>query len=153
MNKAIIMGNLGADPEVRYMPNGDAAVTLRVATNKSWTDKDSGERKQHTEWHTVIAFGKRAEVIGEYFRKGSKILIEGELRTRKWTDKQNIDRWTTEIRMTDFEFVESKGTGRPPHPADDPSNYPPEERSTGRGADSSPSPQTGTPDLEDDIPF
>lgn len=99
LNKVEIIGNLGADPEVRYMPSGGAVANLSIATTESWKDKATGEKKEQTEWHRVVIFGKLAEVAGEYLRKGSKVFIEGALRTRKWTDQQGVERYTTEINV------------------------------------------------------
>lgn len=97
LNKVELIGNLGADPEVRYMPSGGAVANLSIATTESWKDKTTGEKKEQTEWHRVVIFGKLAEIAGEYLRKGSKVFIEGSLRTRKWTDQQGVERYTTEI--------------------------------------------------------
>ena len=97
VNKVILVGNLGQDPEMRYMPNGGAVANLRLATSESWRDKATGEQKEVTEWHTVVIFGKLAEIAGEYLRKGSQVYIEGQLRTRKWQDKDQQDRYSTEI--------------------------------------------------------
>ncbi|QGY27663.1 single-stranded DNA-binding protein [Pantoea cypripedii] len=97
VNKVILVGNLGQDPEVRYMPNGGAVANITLATSESWRDKQTGENKEITEWHRVVLFGKLAEVAGEYLRKGSQVYIEGQLRTRKWQDQGGQDRYTTEI--------------------------------------------------------
>ena len=97
VNKVILVGNLGQDPEIRYMPNGGAVANLTLATSESWRDKQSGEQKEVTEWHRVVLFGKLAEVAGEYLRKGSQVYIEGQLRTRKWQDQGGQDRYTTEV--------------------------------------------------------
>ena len=97
VNKVILVGNLGQDPEVRYMPNGGAVANLTLATSESWRDKTTGENKENTEWHRVVLFGKLAEVAGEYLRKGSQVYIEGQLRTRKWTDQSGQDKYTTEV--------------------------------------------------------
>jgi len=98
VNKVIIVGNLGQDPEIRYMPNGGKAVaTLSVATSESWRDKQTGENREITEWHRVVLFGKLAEIVGEYLRKGSQVYIDGQLRTRKWQDQAGQDRYTTEV--------------------------------------------------------
>lgn len=97
VNKVIIVGNLGQDPEVRYMPNGGAVANITLATSESWKDKNTGEQKEITEWHRVVMFGKLAEIAGEYLRKGSQVYIEGQFRTRKWQDQAGQDRWTTEI--------------------------------------------------------
>ena len=97
INKVILVGNLGQDPEVRYLPSGDAVCSLTLATSESWRDKATGEQKDHTEWHRVVLFGKLAEVAGEYLRKGYQVYIEGQLRTRKWTDQAGVERYTTEV--------------------------------------------------------
>ncbi|HFD7741090.1 TPA: single-stranded DNA-binding protein [Serratia marcescens] len=99
INKAIIIGNLGKDPEVRYTQNGGAIANLTIATSESWRDKQSGEQKEKTEWHRVVLFGKLAEVAGEYLRKGSQVYIEGKLTTRKWADQAGVERYTTEIHV------------------------------------------------------
>ena len=97
VNKVILVGNLGQDPEVRYMPNGGAVANITLATSESWRDKATGEMKEQTEWHRVVLFGKLAEVAGEYLRKGSQVYIEGQLRTRKWTDQSGVEKYTTEV--------------------------------------------------------
>lgn len=98
LNKVQIIGNLGADPEIRYLPSGEAAANLRVATTEAWKDKQTGEKKEATEWHRVNFFGKLAEIAGQYLKKGSQVYIEGSIRTRKWQDKEGRDQYTTEIR-------------------------------------------------------
>ena len=102
VNKVIIVGNLGQDPEVRYMPNGGAVANITVATSESWKDKQTGENREKTEWHRIAIFGKLAEVAGEYLRKGSQVYIEGQLQTRKWKDQSGQDRYTTEIVVQGF---------------------------------------------------
>ncbi|MBN3193816.1 single-stranded DNA-binding protein SSB1 [Pectobacterium versatile] len=97
VNKVILVGNLGQDPEVRYMPNGGAVANITLATSESWRDKQTGEQKEKTEWHRVVLFGKLAEVAGEYLRKGSQVYIEGALQTRKWADQAGVERYTTEV--------------------------------------------------------
>ncbi|MBK0034060.1 single-stranded DNA-binding protein SSB1 [Erwinia sp. S43] len=97
VNKVILVGNLGQDPEVRYMPNGGAVANITLATSESWRDKQTGETKEKTEWHRVVLFGKLAEVAGEYLRKGSQVYIEGSLQTRKWTDQAGVEKYTTEV--------------------------------------------------------
>lgn len=97
VNKVILVGNLGQDPEVRYLPNGGAVANITLATSESWRDKAAGEQKEQTEWHRVVLFGKLAEVAGEYLRKGSQVYIEGQLRTRKWTDQSGVEKYTTEV--------------------------------------------------------
>lgn len=97
VNKVIIVGNLGNDPEIRHMQNGNSVANLTIATSENWSDKQSGEKKEQTEWHRVVIFGKLAEIAGEYLRKGSQVYIEGKLQTRKWQDKDGADRYTTEV--------------------------------------------------------
>ena len=110
VNKVILVGNLGSDPDVRSMPTGGSVARLSIATSESWRDKVSGEQKEKTEWHRVVFFGKRAETIGQYLKKGSKIYIEDSLRTSKWTDKDGADRYTTEIIADNFQFLDNKGS-------------------------------------------
>ena len=110
INKVIIVGNLGNDPEMRYMPSGSAIANLSIATTDSWKDKTTGEQKEQVEWHRVCFFNRLAEIVGEYLRKGSQVYIEGSLRTRKWTDKSGNDRYTTEIVGKDMQMLgESNG--------------------------------------------
>ena len=109
INKVIIIGNLGADPETRAMPSGMSVANLRVATSESWRDKQSGEQQERTEWHRVALFGRLAEVAAEYLRKGSQVYIEGSLRTRKWQDKQGNDRYSTEIIGNDLQMLGGRG--------------------------------------------
>jgi single-strand DNA-binding protein len=111
VNKVIIIGNLGADPETRAMPSGTTVANLRVATSESWRDKQTGEQQERTEWHRVALFGRLAEVAGEYLRKGSQVYIEGSLRTRKWQDKEGKDRYSTEIVGNDLQMLGGRGGG------------------------------------------
>jgi single-strand DNA-binding protein len=111
INKVILIGNLGADPETRAMPSGMTVANIRVATSESWKDKQSGENKERTEWHNVAMFGRLGEIAGEYLKKGSKVYIEGSLRTRKWQDKQGQDRYTTEIIADEMQMLDSRGGG------------------------------------------
>ena len=111
VNKVILIGNLGADPETRAMPSGTTVANLRVATSESWRDKQTGEQQERTEWHRVALFGRLAEVAGEYLRKGSQVYIEGSLRTRKWQDKEGKDRYSTEIVGNDLQMLGSRGGG------------------------------------------
>ncbi len=111
VNKVILIGNLGADPETRAMPSGTTVANLRIATSESWRDKQSGEQQERTEWHRVALFGRLAEVAGEYLRKGSQVYIEGSLRTRKWQDKQGNDRYSTEIVGNDLQMLGGRGGG------------------------------------------
>lgn len=97
VNKAIIVGRIGQDPEIRYMPNGSAVANISVATSEKWKDKQTGQQQEATEWHRVVVFGKLAEICGEYLRKGSEVYFEGKLKTRKWTDQQGVEKYTTEI--------------------------------------------------------
>ena len=154
LNKAMVIGYLGADPDTRYMPSGEAVTTISVATTARWKDKASGEQKERTEWHRCVAFGKRAETMAEFLRKGAQVYVEGELQTRKWDDKDGITRYSTEIRVFQFSFLDRKGTGdRPPHPADqekqeqDQDGLPPQSRTD--ADDAKPPPD----DFDDDIPF
>ncbi|SDY00251.1 single-stranded DNA-binding protein [Nitrosomonas sp. Nm58] len=151
VNKVILVGNLGRDPEVRYMPSGDAMANLNIATTDTWKDK-GGEKQERTEWHRVVMFGKQAEIAGEYLKKGSQVYIEGRLQTRKWTDKSNIERYTTEIVADRMQMLGSRAGGGNFESADRESEYsnsasyadkPVSQSKTGSGFD----------DLEDDIPF
>ncbi|MCT6592062.1 single-stranded DNA-binding protein [Pantoea dispersa] len=112
VNKVILVGHLGQDPEVRYMPDGKAVTGLSLATSETWRDKQTGENREITEWHRVVLFGKLAEVAGEYLRKGSQVYIEGQLRTRKWTDNSGTDRWTTEVVVGINGTMQMLGGGR-----------------------------------------
>jgi single-strand DNA-binding protein len=111
VNKVILVGNLGKDPETRYMPSGSAVTNLTLATSESWKDKQSGEAQERTEWHKIAMFGRLAEIAAEYLRKGSQIYIEGKLRTRKWQDKEGKDRYTTEIVADEMQMLGGKGGG------------------------------------------
>jgi len=111
VNKVILVGNLGKDPETRYMPSGSAVTNLTLATSESWKDKQSGEAQERTEWHKIAMFGRLAEIAAEYLRKGSQVYIEGKLRTRKWQDKEGKDRYTTEIVADEMQMLGSKGGG------------------------------------------
>jgi single-strand DNA-binding protein len=142
VNKVIIVGNLGRDPEVRYMPSGDCVANIAVATTDSWKDKTTGEKKEQTEWHRISFFGKLAEIVGQYLKKGSAVYIEGSLRTRKYTDKDGIEKYSTEIKADSMQML----GGRP---------------SGSQGDDSQPVQQRSAPassggsfsDMDDDIPF
>ena len=111
INKVILIGNLGADPETRAMPSGTTVANLRIATSESWRDKQTGEQQERTEWHRVALFGRLAEIAGEYLRKGSQVYIEGSLRTRKWQDKQGNERYSTEIVGTELQMLGGRGGG------------------------------------------
>ncbi|KPK40122.1 MAG: single-stranded DNA-binding protein [Gammaproteobacteria bacterium SG8_47] len=145
VNKVILIGNLGADPEVRYMPSGGAVANVRLATSEQWKDKQTGETQERTEWHRVVFYGRLAEIAGEYLRKGSKIYAEGRLQTRKWQDNQGMDRYTTEIVANEMQMLDSRGGT---------ANFGgPEEE--GGGKRSEPASAASGPDsgFDDDIPF
>jgi len=109
VNKVILVGNLGGDPEVRYMPSGGAVTNVTLATSESWKDKQTGQQNERTEWHRVVFFNRLAEIAGEYLRKGSKVYVEGSLRTRKWQDQSGQDRYTTEIVASEMQMLDSRG--------------------------------------------
>ena len=158
VNKAILVGNLGRDPEVRYSPNGQAVANVTLATSESWKDKTSGEKQEKTEWHRVVFFGRLAEIAGEYLKKGAQIYVEGRLQTRKWTDKDGHDRYTTEIVANDMQMLGSRGGAGAPsndnfnqdQPADN-------SASAGAGAGAGAGAKKSTPavagEFDDDIPF
>lgn len=110
VNKVILVGNLGQDPDVKYMPNGDAVVNVTLATSDTWKDKATGENREKTEWHRIVMFRRLGEIAGEYLRKGSKVYIEGKLQTRKWQGQDGTDRYTTEIVANEMQMLDSKGT-------------------------------------------
>ncbi|OUS28061.1 single-stranded DNA-binding protein [Gammaproteobacteria bacterium 45_16_T64] len=112
INKVIVLGNLGNDPETRYMPNGNAVTNISVATSESWQDKQSGQNQERTEWHKIVFFNRLAEIAGEYLRKGSKVYVEGALRTRKWQDQSGNDRYSTEIVASEMQMLDSRGEGQ-----------------------------------------
>ncbi|XQW84625.1 single-stranded DNA-binding protein [Thalassotalea piscium] len=111
INKVIIVGNLGQDPEVRFMPNGGAVANFTVATSETWKDKQTGEQKEKTEWHRIVMYQRLAEIAGEYLKKGSKVYLEGRLQTRKWQNQQGADQYTTEIIVNDMQMLDSRGQG------------------------------------------
>jgi single-strand DNA-binding protein len=111
INKAILIGNLGADPETRYTASGSAVTNIRLATTESWRDRQSGERQERTEWHRVVFFNRLGEIAGEYLRKGSQVYVEGSIRTRKWQDQSGQDRYTTEIVASEMQMLGSRGAG------------------------------------------
>lgn len=140
VNKVIVVGNLGSDPDTRYMPSGSAVTNLSIATSETWKDKQSGEQKERTEWHKVAMFGRLAEIAAEYLRKGSQVYIEGKLRTRKWQDKDGKDRWTTEIVADEMQMLGGRsGSGAP-------------AMNESRESTSAP-PPAASDDFDDDIPF
>lgn len=109
INKVILVGNLGTDPEVRYMPSGGAVANISIATSENWKDKQTGQTQERTEWHRVIFYNRLGEIAGEYLRKGSKVYVEGRLQTRKWQDKNGVERYTTEIIASEMQMLDSKG--------------------------------------------
>jgi single-strand DNA-binding protein len=152
VNKVILIGNLGRDPEVRYMPSGDAVANITIATTETWKDK-AGEKQEQTEWHRVAMFGKTAEIAGEYLKKGSQVYIEGKLQTRKWTDKEGQERYTTEIRADRMQMLGSRsgGSERMAPPEDD---APPRATTPAPAKKAAAAGKGGSfDDLEDDIPF
>ena len=150
VNKVILIGNLGKDPETRYAPSGDAICNITLATTDNWRDKATGEKREATEWHRVVFFGKLAEIAGQYLRKGSQVYVEGSLRTRKWQDKDGQDRYTTEIRADEMKMLGSRGDSagqgggqqQAPQQRQQPARHPAPQ----------PAPQ-GAPGYDDDIPF
>jgi single-strand DNA-binding protein len=146
VNKVILIGNLGADPETRYLPSGDAVTNIRIATTDSWKDK-SGEKQEHTEWHRIAFFGKTAEIAGEYLKKGSPVYVEGRIRTRKWQDKEGQERFTTEIVGDRMQLLGGRGGGG----ADSMQREP---VTAGAAAAKAPPRKGGAFDeMDDDIPF
>jgi single-strand DNA-binding protein len=148
VNKVILIGNLGADPETRYTAGGSAVTNVRLATTDSWKDKQSGEQQERTEWHRVVFWGRLAEIAAEYLRKGSQIYVEGRIQTRKWQDKDGQDRWSTDIVGSDMQMLGGRGGGQSP----------PQDFDSDRSAD--PGPPSASPkkaaaveDFDDDIPF
>ena len=123
VNKVIIIGNLGNDPEQKSMPNGDAVTNITVATSESWKDKQTGQQQERTEWHRIIFFKRLAEIAGQYLKKGSKVYIEGSLRTRKWQDQNGIDRYTTEIVANEMQMLDSRGASSGGQGADGGQSY------------------------------
>ncbi len=153
INKVILVGNLGADPDTRYMPSGKAVTNIRVATSESWKDKQTGDMQERTEWHSIVMYDKLGEIAAEYLRKGSQVYIEGKIRTRKWQDKEGKDRYTTEIIADQMQMLGGRGGGgasgeprsssRPAPSAADRSTAPVDEGGGGSGGG----------EFDDDIPF
>lgn len=146
INKVILIGNLGAEPEVRFMPSGQAVANVRLATNETWRDRETGESQERTEWHRVVFFGKLADIVKEYLHKGSQIFVEGRIQTKKWQDKDGHDRYSTEIIANEMQMLGARGGGTVPF-----ENEPPGERAPAPSA--SPASPTAPADLDDDIPF
>lgn len=163
VNKVILVGALGRDPEVRYLPSGGAVANITVATSEAWRDKTTGQMQEQTEWHRVIFYGKLAEVAGEYLKKGSKVYIEGSLHTRKWQDKQTgQNRYSTEIKANTMQMLDSRQGGGQPSSRSDTGGAFPDYDSPGYDASGNspqgnagqrPAPPRGGDDFDDDIPF
>jgi single-strand DNA-binding protein len=156
VNKVILIGNLGRDPETRYMPDGGAVTNITIATSYQWKDKATGDKKEETEWHRVAFFGRLAEVAGEYLKKGSPVYIEGRLKTRKWTDKDGHERYSTDIIADEMKMLGSRGDrGDSAGSGGAKSDSAPREAGTPRAAEPKESKKAagGFDDMEDDIPF
>ena len=158
VNKVIIVGNLGADPETRYLPSGDAVTSIRVATTDRYKDKQSGEMREATEWHSISFFGKLAEIAGQYLRKGSQVYVEGSLRTRKYTNKDGIEQYATEIRADSMQMLGSRqGGGMGGGGGGDDGGYSPRAQAPAQRPAAAPAaasrPASGFDDMDDDIPF
>jgi len=158
INKVILIGNLGKDPETRYMPNGGAVTNVVIATSESWKDKETGQKKEETEWHKLVFFNRLGEIAGEYLKKGSKVYVEGKLKTRKWQDQNGNDRWSTEIIASELQMLDSKAeTG---HQQAAYHNQQTPNKNSGpipKGSQQQAQPQQQAPsghdDFDDDIPF
>lgn len=157
INKVIIVGNLGQDPEVKYMPSGGAVCNITVATSESWNDKSTGEKQERTEWHRIVFYRKLAEIAGEYLRKGSQVYVEGKLQTRKWQDQGGADRYTTEIVANEMQMLGGRGSASSGASSSgstgfDSSNN---QASAAPASSNTPAPAGGgmTDDFDDDIPF
>lgn len=148
INKVILVGNLGNDPETKHLPSGNAVTNITVATSESWKDKQTGQQQDRTEWHRVVFFNRLAEIAGEYLRKGSKVYLEGSLRTRKWQDQSGNDRYTTEIVASEMQMLDSRGEGgqqaQPQQQYQQPQQQAPQQPQQ---------PAPGFDDFDDDIPF
>jgi single-strand DNA-binding protein len=147
VNKVILIGNLGADPEVRYMTSGDAVANIRLATSESWNDKNTGEKREITEWHRVVFYRRLAEIVSQYLKKGSSVYVEGRIRTRKWQDKEGQERYTTEIEASEMKMLSGRQGAAS---SGGETEYP------GAPAATRPSPTKKAPDfndMDDDIPF
>ena len=162
VNKVIILGNLGRDPEVRYTPNGAAVCNLRIATTRNWKSRDSGERQEETEWHSVVLYDRQAEIAGEYLKKGRPVYIEGRLKTRKWQDKEGQDRYTTEIVADSMQLLGGRdggdsgggGGGDEGYSREAPApRAAPAPRREAPAPRPAPKSSTGFDDMDDDIPF
>jgi single-strand DNA-binding protein len=151
VNKVILVGNLGRDPEVRYSPNGQAVANVTLATSESWKDKNTGEKQERTEWHRVVFFGRLAEIAGEYLKKGAQVYVEGRLQTRKWQDKDGADRYTTEIVANEMQMLGSRaGAGVPSESFNQDQPY---GESAPAGKPAARQPAKVSEGFDDDIPF
>jgi len=151
VNKVILVGNLGKDPEVKYMPSGEAVTNITVATSEGWKDKSTGEQVEKTEWHRVVFFRRLAEIAGEYLKKGSKVYVEGKLQTRKWQGQDGQDRYTTEIVASEMQMLDARGGGgAAPMNAGSTSNA---KQKPAMASDQASAPSGGFADFDDDIPF
>lgn len=146
INKVILVGNLGADPDTRYMPSGKAVTNIRIATSETWKDRQTGDQQERTEWHSVVLYDKLGEIAAEYLRKGSQVYIEGSLRTRKWQDKEGKDRYTTEIIARDMQMLGGRGGAGASEPRPSRAAAPMEERAA-------PPQSADVGEFDDDIPF
>lgn len=153
VNKAIIIGRLGSDPEIRTLPNGDPVAKISLATSESWTDKQSGEKKELTEWHTVIAFRKLAEIMGQYLKKGAQVYIEGKLRTRKWQAQDGTDRYTTEIIADKLEMLGSSQGNSNNNWAQEPHGKPKQQAKQKEWDGYFEGERSSADNFDDDIPF
>ncbi|MEO7558077.1 MAG: single-stranded DNA-binding protein [Gammaproteobacteria bacterium] len=154
VNKVILIGNLGKDPEVRYMPSGGAVANITVATTESWNDKETKEKQERTEWHNVVFYNRLAEIVGEYLKKGSSIYVEGSLRTRKWQDKTTgADRYMTEIIASEMQMLGSKGGGGGSAAYGEEGGSAPRGTGAAKSQPASGQANPGSGDFDDDIPF
>jgi len=151
INKVILIGNLGSDPDVRYTPGGAAVANLSIATTESWKDKNTGQRQDKTEWHRVVCFGRLGEIAGEYLKKGSKVYLEGKLQTRKWQDKQGQDKYTTEIVANDLQMLDGRPGGAGDFGGTPMANNQPQQKNNEPMAQ--PVGAGDFSDFDDDIPF
>ncbi len=152
VNKVILVGNLGRDPEVRYAPSGSAIANINIATTESWKDKNTGEKQEKTEWHRIVFFNRLAEIVGEYLKKGSQVYVEGRLQTRKWQDKDGGDRYTTEIVANEMQMLGSRGGAGAP--TDDYNqDQAPAAKAGGGAPQAAPASAPAAADFDDDIPF
>lgn len=153
INKVILIGNVGVDPDVRYLPNGNAVTTLSIATSEAWKDKSTGEKQERTEWHRVVCFNRLGEIAGEYVRKGSKLYVEGSLRTRKWQDQQGQDRYTTEIVANDIQMLDSKGGTSSSFDDITQAQFAPTNQNFAKQQPTQQVPHDAFDQLDDDVPF